>query len=91
MLDLPHLRNLLRCNRVPLPWGHDGEEITGVLDGALVFPCQPSNSVDSEHALVVAAVNALPELLDEIEALRDEVSRWRSTPTLPLIPRGHRG
>jgi hypothetical protein len=64
--DIDALRALLR-NASPPPWQHvDGETIVDSADGtSLVETTRPDDA-----ALIVAAVNALPHLLDELKELR---------------------
>lgn len=70
------LRELLTvAEGIPLPWAEDGLAAVVCCKG-LIAECQDVNCVsDREHsaALIVAAVNALPEILDELERLRAAV------------------
>lgn len=60
------------------------------------FPVQggdtPTQQAAHDQALIVAAVNALPALLDQLEAARRVVAaakEWRATfPPAPMEPRG---
>lgn len=54
---------------------HDPEDYDGECDDA-DKACQ--HAAEADAALIVAAVNALPSLLDELDALRAKVSRMHS-------------
>lgn len=83
MIDVGELRRLIEA-ATPGPWALDSDEeydimIDGddpfacVLEGFLVGAHRPTREANA--ALIVAAVNALPSLLDENERLREALER----------------
>lgn len=86
-LDLEALREVV-ANGTPGPWSnlsHSGswewwiKRDTGGWDGDILCIFEDgevhSEPTDADMDLIVAAVNALPVLLDEVQRLRDELER----------------
>jgi len=90
MTDTQKLRELL-AKATPGPWEGHGLPYRGMDDPVItsqggMYICQltydqqsitQEHDVDADAALIVAAINALPELLNEVEMLRAERDRMR--------------
>ncbi len=79
MIDLPSLRALLAA-ATPLPWFDRGRHISRVPDNTGMGATLHTNLIaviadQSDAALIAAAVNALPGLLDRIAELEAACAR----------------
>ncbi len=87
MADVQELRALINAATPSRPWevypltragrGYGIGYVT--TDGYKEGICEDSFMSVADAALIAGAVNALPELLDEVERLDSEVSDWVST------------
>lgn len=75
-LNIPALRALV-AKATPGPWEQDDESTICSNDGMIAVPCEffGVEQQDENIALIVAAVNALPALLDELDAARKDAER----------------
>lgn len=71
-VELAELRRLLDAAS-PRPWDEVGDELADDSENHVAIV-----EDDDDRALIVAAVNALPRLLAEVERLRAEVERLRA-------------
>lgn len=72
--DLPTLRRLL-AEAGPLPWAEDHGDIVYDLDNQHGPSVVADDVMPDKAVLIVAAVNALPGLLDRIEKLERDVAK----------------
>lgn len=83
-LDIAHLRELLARATPSSRWSvaSGNREMVIARDTADAWetwlPCDGYQNAEQDAAIIVAAVNALPQLLDECERLRHDVHVWRS-------------